>query len=133
MSRYAHAFDYGPASEWAACFVADGFYETRFRDGRVDRHQSTSQLELKASERLFPDRVLKHFMALPIITFRGHSEASAVALWMLLDEGGGQPVLKSYGRYLDEFVVDVDRKWRFRSRLSEVEALIQSLGAAAER
>lgn len=136
LYQYGHALDYGAEADWVDCFVADAYYEVRYRaegatPGRVDQHHGHEQLAaFAAGHSRAPDRWHKHVLVEPVIGIDG-DRATVVSYFMRVDERDGERVIYAFGRYLDVLVREPDGRWRFARRVAEVES--RSAAAAPRR
>jgi hypothetical protein len=67
-----------------------------------------------------PDVFHKHLLFQPQIRLDG-DRASVHSGFARLDEGPAGPVIRSFGRYLDELVRCDDGRWRFAQREASIE------------
>jgi ketosteroid isomerase-like protein len=128
LYRYGHALDYGAEADWVNCFTEDALYEVRYRvdggagTGRVDQHRGHQQLAaFAAGHSRPPQRWHKHVLIEPIIELDG-DRATVTSYFLRIDEHEGERVIYAFGRYLDMLMRTPDGRWRFATRVAEVES-----------
>ena len=135
LHRYGHALDYGEPDVWLDLFEADAIYGLRYREGlapraigsaevsgNVRRYQGHRDLEdFARAHSSAPDRYHKHLTTNWQIALTGQS-ARVDSYFTRLDavEGGGIQIVAA-GRYRDQLRRGEDERWRFASRVAEIE------------
>jgi hypothetical protein len=138
LHRYAHAIDYGDRETWIDCFTAGGAFDVRVRSDRLEqdapdfgpprvkgtRYVGREQLAgFVANQTCAPAFWHKHILAAPVMTFAADGRrVSLSSYFFVLDEPQGHPVVRAFGRYLDEMVLGEDGLWRFVERVAEIES-----------
>jgi hypothetical protein len=127
LYRYGHALDYGAEADWLDCFTPDATYELRYPPGvaiigRPTTYRGHDALAaFVANHSRAPDRYHKHLLVEPVITLDGDL-ATGTSYFVRIDDDEGERVLYAFGRYLDELARGADRRWRFTSRVAEIES-----------
>lgn len=125
MNLYCHAIDYGPAELWADCFADDGVYVGKLK-GRTRQTIGREALTAYAAAHAMPPvRYVKHMLWAPVIDIDG-DHAVATGMFAVLNDSSGGPFVEVYGRYEDELARQADGTWRFKKRISNVEATAAS-------
>jgi hypothetical protein len=139
LQRYAHAIDYGDRETWLDCFIPDGVFDVRVRADRSEqeavpesgpprvkgnRYVGREQLAgFVADQTCAPAVWHKHILAAPVMAFAAdRRRVSLSSYFFVLDEPLGQPVVRAFGRYLDEMALGEDGRWRFVERIAEIES-----------
>jgi SnoaL-like domain len=130
LYRYGHALDYGLEADWIDCFAAHGRYELVYRSGgtgtaagtRPTSYQGHDELAgFAANHSRAPERFHKHLLIEPVVTIDG-DRASAASYFLRVDDLDGERVIYAFGRYLDELARGADGRWRFTTRVAEIES-----------
>jgi hypothetical protein len=124
LHAYGHAIDYGLADAWADCFAENGVFDVTYASGG-ERRTYTGRAELwNFAERHTnaPDVWHRHVVVDPLITLDGdRAEVASYFVFVLHSEG--RPIIRSFGRYLDDMARQPDGAWRFTRRRAEVGSL----------
>lgn len=129
LTAYSQAIDAGEQDAWLDCFTDDGTFEVVSHlpeyPGRLleGREQLATFIAAHSSP---PDVFHKHLVIQPRIVVDGDT-ASSVGAFVHLVDVKGDPVLRSYGRYVDRLVRGDDGTWRIARRRAEVEAFVAEL------
>ncbi len=131
---YCHFIDYGEKERWLDLFTRDAVYELHYREGAQAPQYGSQRM---AGNRIVYDRrdLLEDFIqahpSAPEL-YHKHVVADLVIDWedevaqcqsyFLRVDDRNSPVIVAMGRYLDEIVLEEDGKWRFRSRIAEIES-----------
>jgi hypothetical protein len=129
MSAYGATIDYGDADGFAACFSDDGVLElSRPKSSEIAvRAAGRSELRRFAEHHSSaPERWHKHVTVGTSITLQG-DEAAANSYYLLLQEHDRTPVVRSFGRYIDQLVRGGTEGWQLRLRRAAVEAALSGL------
>jgi hypothetical protein len=113
LDLYGHAIDYGDSDTWVACFTEDGVFEghPRVEGARTFRIAGREALLAFARDHTRPP----------------HAWHKHLSYFVLAAERGGAPVIRMFGRYHDELVLEDDGMWRFEHRLAEVESIAEGM------
>jgi hypothetical protein len=129
LDLYGHAIDYGDSDTWVACFTEDGVFEghPRVEGARTFRIAGREALLAFARDHTRPPHAWhKHLVLHPRIRVQGR-RADVLSYFVLAAERGGAPVIRMFGRYHDELVLEDDGMWRFEHRLAEVESIAEGM------
>jgi hypothetical protein len=132
LYAYGAAIDYGREEEFLDCWTETAvlvWTPTPERDvGYVERRLEGRDAIAEAfrGHTHAPAMFHKHLLFQPQIRLDG-DRASVASGFARVDESAGGPVLRSFGRYLDELVRCRDGRWRFAQR----EAFIENSVTAA--
>lgn len=127
MYAYGHALDYGCEEEFLDCWTETAvlvWAPTPEREvGFVERRMVGIDAIAEAFRRHShaPEKFHKHLLFQPQIRLDG-DRATAESGLARLDESGGGPVVRSFGRYSDTLVRCEDGRWRFSRREASVES-----------
>jgi len=137
--RYGHAIDYGENHEWVDCFTEDGIFEMnpmrnpRMLDGFAYGEPHPGGLRVTGRDELLefikrhsnaPTVYHKHMVLNSIIVIEDDEHARSETYFQLLWEtSDGPPFIRAMGRYLDELVLGLNDRWRFKKRTSEIESM----------
>jgi ketosteroid isomerase-like protein len=119
LYRYGHSLDSGDAESWINLWTptAKLFWpQTDFISGR-EMFARAFRAHTHA-----PETFHKHLLIEPLIDVEG-DRATAQSMFTRLDDYGGVPKLRSFGRYLDILMRCPDGVWRFDERVAIVEVL----------
>jgi hypothetical protein len=119
LSAYAHSLDYGLRDEWGDCWSEDAVLNWP-HESYVGREAILGAYDGHSHA---PEAFHKHFLVEPRIVLDGDA-ATAESYFTRLNDSAQGPVLRSFGRYIDELVRCDDGRWRFRQRTLERESLI---------
>jgi actinorhodin biosynthesis protein ActVIA len=123
MVRYTQTLDYGDSAGWAACFTPDAVFDVRRRGEPLFKHQGTEALAKFAGEHTSAPAVYhKHFIGLPTISVSADGgSATASCYFMMVHESPLGPHVLVFGRYLDDFALGEDARWRLTERVVDME------------
>lgn len=119
LYEYAHSFDYGPEKRFRDCFTSTGSTEKRWRGEFESKHRNHESLTPGPWK---PHEGSKHIVHVPMVLSIDGDTASTEAYWTYLVEGGNNPHLQSFGRYIDQLKKGSDGRWRIDERIIDVEA-----------
>ncbi len=119
LHEYAHSFDYGPEERFRDCFTETCTTEKRWRGEFESRNLSQRR---DSSRPWTPTKNAKHVVSVPMVKSIEGDTASTEAYWTYFVEGGDNPHLQSFGRYIDKFKKGSDGRWRIHERIIDVEA-----------
>jgi hypothetical protein len=118
---YGHSLDYGDEDRWLDCFTADGsFVVDRGADTRTSYIGRAELAAFVRAHTRAPANWHKHLLVEPRIHCDG-DRATASSYFVRLDGMSDGPVVRSFGRYVDQLIRD-DGNWRIQQRVVEVEA-----------
>jgi hypothetical protein len=126
LHAYGAAIDYGREEEFLDCWTETAtlvWTPTPERDvGFVERRLEGRDAIAEAfrGHTHAPAMFHKHLLFQPQIRLDG-DRAAVESGFARVDESSGGPVLRSFGRYLDELVRCEDGRWRFTLRESFIE------------
>jgi hypothetical protein len=132
LHTYGQTIDYGEEERWVDCFTEDGIFDIQSSLG----HMPSRFVEGREALRTFisrhtraPELWHKHMMVEPLISVDGdRGTCSCYFLVLMADPGDGDtPVVRVFGRYVDDLERGSDGKWRFKHRKAEVEAMRRGL------
>ena len=137
LYAYGSAIDYGLEADFADCWTEDAVllwgktphrqlpqFPVRRLEGR------DAIVEAFRAHTHAPDLFHKHLLYQPTIRIDG-DRAFVRSGFGRLDESPEGPVIRSFGRYVDELVRCADGRWRFESREAEVESVVRVRTAVA--
>jgi ketosteroid isomerase-like protein len=127
---YGIAIDYGDEATFVDSWTADAVLQWPWRPAFEGRDAILAAFRAHTHA---PDKFHKHVVVGPRIALDG-DQAAVVSYFARLDADDGQrPVMRSFGRYLDELVRCADGKWRIARREAEAEAALASPGGPGWR
>jgi hypothetical protein len=125
LHQYGHAMDYGPDTDFVACFVADGIWEVRMRRSGAGftcrgHGEIAASLAAQMSVRV-PALFAKHIVVDPRIDLDG-DHANVVSYFLRVEPRNDGPTrIVASGRYLDRMTRCNDAFWRFKERIAEID------------
>ena len=119
LYEYANSIDYGPEKRFRDCFTTTGVSEKRWQGKFESRHP---RQKLSSSRPWTPTEGGKHVVSCPMVLSIEGDSASAESYWTYFIEGGDNPHLQSFGRYIDQFKKDANGRWLIDDRVIDVEA-----------
>jgi ketosteroid isomerase-like protein len=129
LYRYAHTIDVGDEVGWADCFTEDGAFETtpRFEGYEPYRIVGRERLQEFISHHTRPPGMWhKHMLVEPLIEVNGVQATSRAYFFLLIDHEG-RPMVRVFGRYVDQLRREADGRWRFVERHAYLESLVPGL------
>jgi ketosteroid isomerase-like protein len=137
LYAYGSAIDYGLEGEFADCWTEDAVLvwgKTPHRElpqFPVRRFEGRGAIvEAFRAHTHAPELFHKHLLYQPRIRIEG-DQAFVESGFGRLDESPEGPVIRSFGRYLDELARCEDGRWRFVRREAEVESVVRVRAAVA--
>ena len=130
LFAYGYAIDYGLEEEFVDCWTEDAtlvWSKTSHRE--FPQFPARCYTGREAIREAFqgqthaPGEYHKHLLHQPRITITG-DRATVQSGFSRIDEAAVRPLLRSFGRYLDELVRCADGRWRFVRREAEVESTV---------
>ncbi|MBX9459713.1 MAG: nuclear transport factor 2 family protein [Rhizobium sp.] len=132
LYAYGHCLDAGDEAGWVDCFTAAGRWTSSSPDpGRapvdIAGHERLSAFVANHSRR--PERFHVHIVVSPRITLgEGLRTAEATSyMFTMMRHDGIAPVLRVFGRYVDQLERGDDGRWRFAWRHAEIDAATPGL------
>ena len=119
LYTYARAIDEVDEERFVDCFSADGIFDVRGEGGTVIRGREELRRFMQHRARVQPSS-RTHLTIEPLVTVSGDDAACTSYIAVLRDEDG-DPVLGTFGRYLDRLVREADGRWRLAERVAEME------------
>jgi hypothetical protein len=127
LAAYGHTIDAGDEAGWLDCFTRDGRFSVEPQT--MDR-PPLDVLGREALEAFIqghsrpPETYHQHGLLEPRICLAPdrRSATCTAMMYSLMRHPGSQPVMRVFGRYLDQLVLESDGAWRFRWRRAIVEA-----------
>ena len=119
LSAYAHSLDYGDREQWMDCWTADA--ELKWPHWTFTGPDEIGRAFDEHSHA--PQAFHKHVMIEPMIHIDG-DHATASSYFARLNDSPSGPIVRSFGRYLDELRRCPDGRWRLARRVAERESLI---------
>ena len=126
LHRYAHAIDYGDEEAWVDCFTEEGIFDIRSRHAHQLKRVIKGRNELRAfiaGHTRAPELWHKHLLVEPLVDLTGSDSATSRSYLAVVMEHDDVPVLRVFGRYLDQLERGADGRWRFRERIAEIESM----------
>ncbi len=119
LYAYGHSLDYGIRDEWLDVWTEDAVL--------VWPHWTfTGPTEIGTAfddHSHAPEAFHKHLLIEPRVVLDG-DRASVVSYFARLNDSPTGPIVRSFGRYLDQVVRCSDGRWRIAQRLTEREGLM---------
>lgn len=126
IHQYATSIDYGLDERWLDCFLEGGVFEVRSPTAPTLMFRGQAELAAMIDQHTkAPGRWHKHIVSQLDIDVRG-DEATAQTYILRVDRDDADddmPKVWVFGRYLDQFKLCDDGKWRFRHRIIELEGV----------
>ncbi len=125
LHRYAHSIDYGDEEAWLDCFTEEGAFDIRSHAHQLKRLVSGRD-ELRAfiaGHTRAPERWHKHLLVEPLVDVTGPDTATCRSYLAVVMDHEDVPVLRVFGRYVDQLERGADGRWRFRERVAEIESM----------
>lgn len=120
LHTYGHALDDGDEQAFMNCWTEDAYLEWTARSASF-RGQAEILRAFRAHSHA-PQVLHKHLMIEPLIKISS-DEAEIVSMFARLDSYGGQPKIRTFGRYLDRTRRCPDGRWRFTYRKAESDVM----------
>jgi len=129
LYRYAHTIDVGDEVGWADCFAVDGVFSTNPRFEGYEPYRIVGREALQEFVRHHtrpPGLWHKHLLIEPLIDVDGE-RAGVQSYFAVVVDHDGVPVLRVFGRYVDQMQREADGRWRFTERQAHLEGLTPGL------
>lgn len=128
LYTYGQAYDYSEHERWVDCFTDDASYLVLGPDGsEYVRCQGREELRvwITTVQHAF-SRWTQHLLLDPLVEVDGDS-ATSVAYFVRTDDHPetAMAYVSATGRYRDVLTRGADGRWRFRSRLAEMETILR--------
>jgi hypothetical protein len=128
LYRYAHTIDRGDEAGWADCFTAEGRFVVSSPDPTrqpVDVGGAANLLGFAQRHTRPPELYHQHCLIEPIIDVDlAEGRAHCVSyMFTFMRWNGTDPVMRTFGRYIDELSRGADGRWRIVLRHAELDAV----------
>jgi hypothetical protein len=138
LHRYGRAIDDGLENEFLDCWTSGATLCWQSSPHRLQPHFVDRRFEGREAIRgafrahtHAPDFFHKHILYAPLIQVIG-DRATVQSTFERHDESPDGPIIRSFGRYVDEMQRCDDGRWRFTSRISLVENSVTWPAAQAD-
>lgn len=128
LYRYAHAIDRGEEEAWVDCFTREGRFLVTSPDPQrapIDVRGADALLAFAQRHTRPPELYHQHCLIEPIIDIDlAVGQARCVSyMFTFMRWNGTDPVMRTFGRYIDELSRGEDGCWRIVLRHAELDAV----------
>ncbi|MGV3549214.1 nuclear transport factor 2 family protein [Rhizobium sp.] len=132
LNAYGHCLDTGDEAGWVNCFAENGRWSSQSPDPSrppVDISGRAQLRDFAESHSRRPERFHIHIVVSPRVTLAEDLRTADVTSYMftMMRHDGIAPVLRVFGRYIDQMEKCQDGRWRFTWRHAEIDAATPGL------
>jgi hypothetical protein len=132
LNAYGHCLDAGDEAGWVDCFTENGRWTSQSPDPNRPAVDIAGREKLRAFAETHsrrPERFHVHIVVSPRITLSDRLTTAEVTSYMftMMRHEGIVPVLRVFGRYIDQMERGEDGRWRFAWRHAEIDAATPGL------
>lgn len=132
LYAYGHCLDAGDEAGWVDCFTDNGRWTSQSPDPDRPPVDISGREKLRAfaeSHSRRPERFHVHIVVSPRITIDKDMRTAQATSYMftMMRHNGIAPVLRVFGRYIDQLEHGEDGRWRFAWRHAEIDAATPDL------